>query len=235
MSFWKPDPQKKLDKNLVKAAEKGDVQEVNRLLDSGAHVNACTSGGGPPVFHAAYAGDTDAHHQVIETLIARGADVNIRNSVACTALMGAANRGNVGAARLLLAAGADSTMRGRGKDALDWALTSGNPEVIALLERKPKPPEPVVENPQDVVFRRPLGNRIMEEVFDFTARERITLIRKGEDGPVEAVTRDSFISLEDRSRLREAFEIYTQRGGAATEQDIFVECLAKPRQPLKGL
>ena len=37
--------------------------------------------------------------------------------------------------------------------------------------------------------------------IDFAARERITLIRKGEDGPVEAVTRDSFLSLEDREDL----------------------------------
>jgi hypothetical protein len=228
-------PQRKLDKKLVKAAEKGDVREVNILLDAGANVNACTSTWGPPVFAATYAADDDAHHQVIETLIARGADVNIRNGVSCTALMGAANRGHVRAAQLLLAAGADASMRGRGKDALDWALTSGSPEVIALLERKPVPEPPVVESPQDVVFRRPLGNRVLEEIFDFSARERITLIRKGEDGPVEAVTRDGFTSLEDRTRLREAFDIFTKRGGVLSEEDIFAETLAKPKPPLKGL
>ena len=228
-------PQKRLDKKLVAAAGKGDVREVNRLLDAGANVNACSKYWGPPIFDAAYAGDTDAHHQVIETLIARGADMNIRNGVSCTALMGAANRGHIGAARLLLAAGADANMRGRDRDALDWAMTSGNPEMILLLQRKPPEPEPVVDSPQDVVFRRPLGNRILEEVFDFAARERITLIRKGEDGPVEAVTRDSFTAIEDRARLREAFDAYVKRGGAVPEEQVFAEHLDKPRPPGKGL
>lgn len=227
-------PQRRLDKKLVAAAGKGDVLEVNRLLDAGANVNACSSFWGPPIFAAAYAGDTDAHHQVIETLIARGADLNVRNGVSCTALMGAANRGHLGAARLLLAAGADATLRGRDRDSLDWAMTSGNPEMILLLQKKPEP-EPVIDSPQDVVFRRPLGNRVLEEVFDFAARERITLIRKGEDGPVEAVTRDSFTSIEDRARLREAFDTYVKRGGTASEEYVFAEHLAKPKPPGRGL
>jgi hypothetical protein len=146
--------------------------------------------------------------------------------------MGAANRGHIHAARLLLAAGADATMLGRDKDALGWALTSGSPDMILLLQKKP---EPVVESPQDVVFRRPLGNRVLEEIFDFAARERITLIRKGDDGPVEAVTRDSFTAIEDRARLREAFDAYVKRGGAASEEYVFAEHLAKPKPPGRGL
>jgi ankyrin repeat protein len=228
-------PQKKLDKKLVKAAEKGDVLEVIRLLDAGANVNAQSSFRNPPLFAAAYAGDSDGHLQVIEVLIARGADVNARNSVACTPLMGAAYCGHVGAARRLLAAGADPEMRGREKNALEFALSSGSPDMILLLQKKPEAPAPVAANPQDVVFRRPLGNRLMEEVYDFEARERITLIRNGEDGPVEAVTRDSFTSIEDRARLREAFDLYAKRGGNLTEEDVFVEHLSKPKPPAKGL
>jgi hypothetical protein len=226
-------PQRRLDKKLVKAAERGNVPEVIRLLDAGANVNGQHSFYNPPLFAAAYAGDTDAHRQTVEVLLARGAEVDQRNSVECTALMGAANQGHFGIAQILLAAGADRSLRGRDKDALGWALTSGSPEMIALFQQKPA--EPVVEGPQEIVLRRPLGNRLMEEVFDFAARERITLIRKGEDGPVEAVTRDGFSDIEDRSRLREAFALYVKKGGTADEAAVFGDLLAKPKHPHKGL
>lgn len=234
MKFRFGNPQRKLEKKLVAAARTGDVKQVASLLDQGANVNTEVSPGGPPLFAAAYGGNSDSHLQVIEMLLAHGATVDARNGVKCTALMGAANRGHVAAVKRLLAAGADRELRGRNNNnTLDWAMMSGKPEMIMFFHEKQ--PEPVVENPQDVVFRRPMGNRVLEEVFDFSARERITLIRKGEDGPVEAVTRDGFASIEDRGRLREAFDAYVKRGGVASEEEVFSECLAKPRAPRKGL
>ncbi len=226
-------PQRRLDKKLIKAAAKGNAPEVIRLLDAGANVNAQFTYQAPPLFAAAYSGDTDGHHQTIEILLARGAEVDQRNGVNCTALMGAANRGHFRAAQLLLDAGADRSLRGRDRDALGWALMSGNPELIAFLQQKP--PEPTVEGPQEVVLRRTLGNRTMEEIFDFAARERITLIRNGEDGPVEAVTRDGFSAIEDRARLREAFVLYVKKGGSGDEASVLGDALAKPKHPHKGL
>lgn len=235
MSFPFSNPQKRLDKKLVKAAAKGDARDVLRLLDQGANPNARLFSG-PALFAAAYGGDTDGHHQVVELLLARGAEVDTRNGVSCTALMGAASRGHIRAVQLLLAAGADKNMYGRDKNALDWAMTSGSPAMIFMLQEKPPEviAEPRAETPQEVVFRRPLGNRLLEEIFDFTANERITLIRKGEDGPVEAVTRNSFSEIDDRARLREAFEACVKQGGHPDEHAVFTGILPKPK-PMKGL
>lgn len=79
-------PQKKLDKKLVEAATKGNVKEVGRLLDAGAEINIAASDVDGPLFMAAYAGDSNAHHQVIELLLSKGAQVDLPNSVGCTPL-----------------------------------------------------------------------------------------------------------------------------------------------------
>src|SRR5262245_41742365 len=144
MKFPFINPQRSLNKKLSKAASRGEADEVARLLDKGADVNARFSGN-PPLFRAAYDGDTEGHQKVVKVLLARGAELDARNSCNCTALMGAANRGNLKMAQLLLSSGADPDLRGSGHDALEWAMTSHNRDVIALFAKK-KPEKP--EKPQ---------------------------------------------------------------------------------------
>ena len=236
MNWFGRDPKKKLGKLLVKAASRGDAKEAERLLDAGADANFVTATSSPPLFRAAYDGDSDGHCQVLRLLLARGAAVDQRNSVGCTALHGAANNGHFGAASILLEAGASKDLRGRGKNALDWAMTSDNAPTVALLQPPAAPrqaPPPRVENPDEVVFFRPLGNRMLEETFNFAARERISLVRNGADGPVEAMTRDSFDAVGDVAALRCAFEIYRAKGGTLAESDVFPGALGKVK-PLPG-
>lgn len=222
-------PQKRLNKKLVEAAKNGDVRETTRLIDASAEINQPGEDG--PLFMAAYAGDTDAHHQVVELLISKGAEIDVLNSVGCTPLMGAANRGNIGAVELLLEAGADRALRGRGRNALDWAMLSGSPETIYLLQK------PVgrhyEENPDEVVLSHAYGNRVIEEVFNFASKERMTLVRDGQDGPVEAVTRQNFSEIHDRQSLRAAFDKYVAKGGKVQESEIFPEVLVKIKPPAK--
>lgn len=227
--FSKFSKQSRLNAKLIKAATKGDVKAVISLIDKGAEVNQPGTDG--PLFMAAYSGDSDAHRQVIEILLQKGAEVDIRNSVNCTPLMGAANAGHAGAAQLLLNAGADPTLTGRDKNAFQWALTSGSEETIYLLqpkhERRP-------DNADEVTVLHTIGNRTIEEVFNFSSKERITMVRNGVDGPVEAVTRQNFKDIADRQALHEAYDQYVAKGGTAEESDIFPEVLVKIRPPARG-
>lgn len=223
------DPQKKLDKKLTEAATKGNVREVTRLIDAGAKIDQPDIDG--PLFMAAYAGDSDAHHQVVELLLAKGAQIDILNSVGCTPLMGAANRGNLGAVELLLEAGADPALKGRGRNALDWAMTSGSPDTIRRLQKEA--PKPYVETADEVVMSHAFGNRVIEEVFNFASKERMTLVRDGANGPVEAVTRQNFSEIHDRQSLRAAYDKYVAKGGKVEESEIFPEVLVKIKPPAK--
>lgn len=220
--------QKRRNAALVKAATKGDVKKVLSLLDAGAEINQPGTDG--PLFMAAYGGDTEAHHQVLEALLARGAKVDERNSVNCTALMGAANRGHKGAAQILLSAGADPNLTGRDKTAFQWALTSGSEDTIYLLQPAPQRRE---DKPDEVTMLQQIGNRTVEEVFNFASKERITFIRNGADGPVEAVTRQNFKDIADRDALHAAYDKYVAKGGTREESEIFPEVLVKVRPQAK--
>lgn len=216
--------QKRRNAALVKACTKGDLGKVLSLLEKGAEVNQPNTDG--PLFMAAYGGDTDGHHLVLEALLARGANVDERNSVNCTALMGAANRGHKGAAQILLSAGADPTLTGRDKTAFQWALTSGSEDTIYLLQPKPQRRE---DAPDEVTTLQSIGNRTVEEVFNFASKERITFVRNGADGPVEAVTRQNFRDIADRDALRAAYAQYVAKGGTREESEVFPEVLVKVR------
>lgn len=216
--------QDRLNASLMKAAAKGDAKWARKLLDAGAEVDA--AGDNPPLFLAAFAGDTDGHHEVMTLLIERGATLDIRNSVNCTPLMGAANQGNTGAARILLKAGANANLVGRDRTVYQWAMTSGSEETIRLLQPKaPRRPD----SADEVTVMTQLGNRTLEEVFNFATKERITFVRNGPDGPVEAVTRQNFKDIGDRDALRDAFAKYVAKGGTRAESEIFPEVLVKIR------
>lgn len=229
--------QSRLGRKLVKAATKGDIERVKKLLAEGADVNYKPWGANPPLFSAVYFGSSEGHLAVLRLLLEKGATVDLPNGGGYSALMGAANKGHVAAMKILLAAGADPHLAPDGRDALYWAKIGGVSEAIALV--LPPPPAPVsipipapaphVDNSAEITLTRALGNRVMEEIFDFHAKERITLIRNGADGPVEAVTREGFADVKDRARLREAFDAYVKKGGEAEEAAIFPEQLIKPR------
>jgi ankyrin repeat protein len=99
------------DTALLAAAERGDVTEVARLLESGADPNAIEGYASghfddtSPLYLAAQGG----HLEVVRRLLARGADANqaVSSWLGQTALMVAAERGHADTLRALLEAGAD--------------------------------------------------------------------------------------------------------------------------------
>ncbi len=93
----------------MSAAEAGNVQRVNALLDKGIDVNVTYLRNESP-----WSGKTalmvaaeHGQNEVIQALVRRNANMNLKHYSDLTALMLAAGGGYVEAVRLLLAAGAD--------------------------------------------------------------------------------------------------------------------------------
>jgi len=121
------------------AIKRGDLQIVFDLLRRGIDVDACDRHGQTALMLAAHAG----HRDVVETLIAHRANLNITAKFGLSALMLALVAGHEEVARLLAKAGADLSLRGTGapgfaeKTAYDLAVERG---LLALsVELKPTP------------------------------------------------------------------------------------------------
>lgn len=87
---------------LCWASREDDLDEVIRLLDTGADVNASNNYGRTPLHEAAWNDNT----AVAELLIAKGADVNAADGDGKTPLYWAARYDNVAVAELLRKHGA---------------------------------------------------------------------------------------------------------------------------------
>ena len=68
--------QKKLNKELLQAAEKGDIKEVKKLLKKGADVNSIDANlpDGTPILYACENNDT----KIVKLLLNHGANVNFK-------------------------------------------------------------------------------------------------------------------------------------------------------------
>lgn len=239
------DKQSRLNKKLVAAVREGDVVLAGELLGKGASVEARGGSWDMTVLSiAAHKG----HLAVLKLLLDKGANLESRDTDGETPLMNGVNGGFEKIVAELVQRGADKdAVNNKGKRASDNALEKGKTQLYEVLGIPvvTKPPAPVApaapavtrtESVDEVVFFRPFGNRLLEETFNFAARERITLLRNGMDGPVEAMTREGFDIIGDKAALRHAFELYKAKGGKRTETEIFPDALGKPavfpgRQP----
>lgn len=118
--------------------------------------------------------------------------------------------------------------------------------VIPPAQKKPSPPAPCLpqespapavapaparkdedRNANEIIFERLLGDRVLQEIFNFVQMERISLVRRGSGGPVEAITRQPFSELRQDPELKRAFQEHSRRGGKKTESEAFSPCLDK--------
>jgi ankyrin repeat protein len=137
---------------FLRAALAGDVTVMRLLLQHGADPHIATYGGTTPLMAAAginwtvaqtYTESTAASLEAVELCLELGADINARNSMGLTALLGAANRGFDDMIRLLAANGARLDVKDAvGRSALVWAEgvflaavgATQKPATIALLK-----------------------------------------------------------------------------------------------------
>ena len=113
---------------LMDAADKGDINAVNALLDKGADVNEWRYG--TALMLASYRENTD----MVKLLIDRGADVNAMNKGGHSALGIAAEWGNADIVEILIAKGADidKAIVGMEQRAITVAVY---PDIVAKVKR----------------------------------------------------------------------------------------------------
>ena len=115
---------------IWKAAEEGDVEEIERQLESGVDVNAYSQPLGTPLSVAAYNGRIN----VVELLLKEHAEVNgYYYGLRETALHSAAERGHEVIVQSLLKHGADMNAEVCGTTALHVAPSKGHWGVIQIL------------------------------------------------------------------------------------------------------
>jgi hypothetical protein len=121
------------DRELFRAAQRGDLTRIRELLDSGADVNAALDGDGSPLIAASASGRTSA----VRLLLDRGADPNLAVEGDGSALIAAAREGHAEIVTLLLDRGAQIELVVPGdENALIQASGEGQlPVVMLLIER----------------------------------------------------------------------------------------------------
>ena len=238
--------QSRLDRKLFKAASKGDLKGIEEALKAGANIEKKASAflnySMAPLNIAALNGYPEA----LRLLLDKGADINTRDSYGETPLMNAILKKNIKSATLLLERGADPKAgASAGRSALSMAIANdftqianriqGLPDAAPQAAAAPAIPAPLpAEHPDEIVIRRPFGDKVLEETFNFAAKERISVLRASTTGPAEAMTREGFDAISDRHALRQAFEAYVRKGGRVPESDVFPDPLAKKALRLQG-
>ena len=117
------------------AANRGDLEMVQVLLDYGVDANTHGDKGASPttpLFTASWGEDSDP--RVVQILLDRGADPNVRTSLSSTPLHKALEHGRIEIARTLLEHGASLEAKDvHGKTPLDVASEDWRDEIIELL------------------------------------------------------------------------------------------------------
>lgn len=115
---------------LVHAAEAGDVQDVQRLLDAGVAIDTVVEGDGTALIGAARGGQM----HMVQYLLDRGADPNVKAPGDGSPLIQAARHGHGDIAKLLIARRADVNLMVMGdENALMQAAWNGHIGIVRLL------------------------------------------------------------------------------------------------------
>jgi uncharacterized protein len=224
--------QKRLNAKLGAAAATGNVRDIKILLDEGADIDChgASRWDDTPLGIAAYNG----HLPAVRLLLDRGADIEAQDKNGHTPLMSAVLGDRDLVAVELLKRGAKTQAQNHmGLTAADLAEKK-NEKVRAVFgsraeAQRSSPALPAAAtDPDEIVLTRQVGDKILEEAFNFAARERISFLRAIPGGPVEAMTRENFDAISERV-LRRAFEAYTRQGGSIPEAEVFPAAITKPK------
>jgi hypothetical protein len=117
------------DRNLIAAAERGDVVEVRALLDHGAHIEARDGQGRTALLAATHGNRVEAARLLID----KGADVNAKDSIKDTPFLYAGAEGRAEILKLTLARANLKDINRYGGTALIPAAHHGHVEAVKVL------------------------------------------------------------------------------------------------------
>ena len=148
---------------LIEAARKGDLKQVQELLDEGVNINSSDKEGQTALMNAARKGMSE----VVTMLLEEGIEVNAKDNMGRTALNWAAGLGHMEVARTLLQKGADINNKGgwNGATPLMWAAENGHLGAVKLLLEKGADVKAVADKGDTILIcalrnRYPGGNQI---------------------------------------------------------------------------
>ena len=159
---------------IILAAWRGQLAAVKWLLERGARLNA------PPrqwsaLHYAVFAG----HREVVDYLLAQGADINARSTNGSSVLMMAIYEGREDLARLLVEKGAERGVRNDwGDGALEWAMRY-NQLNIARMITNPEEFNIAVSQPKETWGEPQRSLRMSKELEDLMEM-REKLVERGE-------------------------------------------------------
>lgn len=138
---------------FLRAALSGDITVMRLLLEKGADPNIATFAGTTPLMAAAgvnwmtgqtFTESKEASMEAVQLCLDRGGDVNAKNSMGVTAVIGAANRGSDDILEFLVKKGARLDIKdNEGRTPLVWAegvflatnAPEAKPSTMALIKR----------------------------------------------------------------------------------------------------
>ncbi len=154
------------DISIHDAVEKGNIEAVKQHIAAGTDVNAMggMSGGTPLTFAA-----IEGHKEIVELLIAKGADVEVADLLSATPLHRAASWGHKEIAELLITKGANVNAEDKwGNTPLHLAAYKGHKENVKLL----------IAKGADVNAKNEDGETPLDDAVRYKQTELADLLRK---------------------------------------------------------
>ena len=154
---------------LSVAVEAGHLPVVKLLLEMCANPNQADLANGSPVRYPLMVAATSktaepVRDELLQLLLASGAEVNQTNMMGQTALMGAAEQGHIGAMRRLLEANANADLQDLlGQTAIARAREHNRTDAIALIQQS------AVEKEQAIALLKAITRGDLEEVRQWLA------------------------------------------------------------------
>jgi ankyrin repeat protein len=154
-----------INEDMIKAANANDLATVKSCIQKGANVNAKLGGSG---FTALMLAAGEGYTEMVELLLANGADANAADAVNNTVLMKAAMNGHTETVKALLAHGAQVNAKGeRGFTALMWAAQYGFTDGIKVL----------LSNGAQVNVKSDLGDTALSRATDNGHTEVVRILK----------------------------------------------------------